>query len=209
MSLLVAPFPQPGPGLTQAYNDLEFAQHGTDKQRQALGDLNRLPRPWIPESLSRSLRRELWEWLEDVVPWINEHHTWQIGAAIPVCWDRHPHLVLELATLTDLRYRATRSFTGDALEDWHRYCLPAFLDRMASRLHGSCDTKHTTWPGRPRHARFESERPSRTGRLAADVSTWSPVGSSRRHSVSATPLDIGDVSGHRVNFTTGEVLDDQ
>lgn len=157
MTLLVRPFPQPGPGLTQAYHDLELAQHGTDQQQQALGDLGSLPRPWVPDTLSRSLRRELWVWLDEVVPWLNEHYTWEIGTGVPVCWDRHPHLVLELATVTDLRHRAARSLTGDALEDWHRYCLPAFLDRMTSRLRSSCENKHASWPGRPRQTRFDSD----------------------------------------------------
>ncbi|OLT43914.1 hypothetical protein BJF86_13215 [Serinicoccus sp. CNJ-927] len=206
MSLLAAPFPQPGPGLAQAYRDLDIAQHGTPKQRAALGDVNRLPRPWVPDNLSRSLRRELWDWLDDVVPWINEHHTWQIGAAIPICWDRHPHLVLELTTVTDLRYRAARSLTGDALEDWHRYCLPAFLDRMTYRLHGSCDTKHTTWPGRPRHARFETEREHRWTRLRADLDTWGAGAPARPTSTFAGQPTTRP---YRVDPDTGEIVDDE
>ncbi|WP_298747083.1 hypothetical protein [uncultured Serinicoccus sp.] len=205
MSLLVYPFPQPGPGLTQAYRDLDIAQHGTDQQRQVLGDLDRLPRPWVPDTLSRSLRRELWDWLADVVPWMNEHHTWQIGTAIPACWDRHPHLVLELTTVTDLRYRAARSLTGDALEDWHRYCLPAFLDRM-SRLRGSCDTKHTNWPGRPRHARFAAEEPQRAARAAADLSSWAAQGTGGPDS-EVSARDATGASLRLVDLATGEILD--
>ena len=202
MSLLVCPFPQPGPGLTRAYRDLDIAQHGTDKQRTALGDLDWLPRPWVPDTLSRSLRRELWDWLADVVPWINEHHTWQIGAAIPVCWDRHPHLVLELTTVTDLRYRAARSLTGDALEDWHRIYLPAFLDRLAQRLGSSCDTKHTTWPGRPRHARYAAEQPQRAARVAADLSAVQADAAG-----GGGVDDIAGASLRLVDLTTGEIVD--
>lgn len=219
MTLLVSPFPEPGRGLKEAYRDLELAQQGTEQHRQALGDLDRLPRPWVPDTLSRSLRRELWAWLEEVVPWLNEHYTWEIGTAVPVCWDRHPHLVLELATVTDLRYRAGRSLTGDGLEDWHRYCLPAFLDRMTSRLRSSCESsKHVSWPGRPRQARFETERAARADRSAADVARWMPAQHGHIHTdhqgLHADPQatdfknDDPTLDIYRVDPTTGEVLDD-
>lgn len=211
MSLLVRPFPEPGEGLKQAYRELEVAQHGTEAQQKALGDLNQLPRPWVPDTLNGGLRRELWAWLEQVVPWLNEHYTWEISTAVPVCWDRHPHLVLELATVADLRHRASRSLTGDALEDWHRYCLPTFLDRMRSRMRGNCETKHVAWPGRSRQARFEEERDARAGRARVDVRAWAAAD---QETAEVYPSDFADdqtmeLPVYRVDPVTGEVCDDR
>lgn len=210
---LVTPFPQPGRGLRQAYRELEMAEHGTDDQRTELGDPADLPRPWLPETLTRAQRRELWDWLDAVVLWLNEHYTWESGAMIPSCWDRHPHLVLELATVADLRHRAGRALTGDAMEDWHRYCIPAFAERMRNRIRTSCDDRHSTWPGRTRKGRFDDEREARARRLRCDVEHWSGqdrTGADPRQDAAPPSflddptLDLGDL---RVDPDTGEVID--
>lgn len=104
---LAKPFPQPGRGLRHAYRELDLGLNGNAAQRQAIGDPNVLPRPWDPGSLHLpSLRRELWEWLEAVVDWVNTEHVWDPAQLVPACWPYHPHLVHEVAVRTDQRYKA-------------------------------------------------------------------------------------------------------
>jgi hypothetical protein len=67
---------------------------------------------------------------------------------IPVCWPQHPHLVHEIAVLADQRRRAGHALTSDALEEWHRYNLPAFTERMKSRLRNHCEDGHQPWPAK-------------------------------------------------------------
>jgi len=80
---------------------------------------------------------------------------------IPVCWPQHPHLVHEIAVLADQRRRAGLAKTSDALEEWHRYCLPSFTDRVRARLRSHCDDGHTPWPARPRHNEHTSQAQTR------------------------------------------------
>ena len=144
---LVQPFPQPGRLVEHAYRELAIAANGTPEQKRALGDPRRLPRPWDPPTCTHpDLRLELWVWLDDVVTWINHEYVWDTASYIPACWPEHPHLVHDLAVLADQRRRAGLAHTSDALEDWHRYALPAFLDRMTSRLKSHCENGHQPWP---------------------------------------------------------------
>jgi hypothetical protein len=45
------------------------------------------------------------------------------------------------------------------LEDWHRYALPAFFDRMGAGLGGApCQPgDHKKWPGAARYTDYESD----------------------------------------------------
>ena len=43
------------------------------------------------------------------------------------------------------------------LENWHRYVLPGFIDRMRQRLKQSCDDEHQPWPARSHYTRHTSE----------------------------------------------------
>jgi hypothetical protein len=36
------------------------------------------------------------------------------------------------------------ALTGDALEEWHRYSLPSFIERMTCRLRSHCEDGHQT-----------------------------------------------------------------
>ena len=46
------------------------------------------------------------------------------------------------------------ALTSDALEEWHRYALPAFTDRMRQRVKAHCEVGgHSEWPGQGRHTR--------------------------------------------------------
>ena len=135
-----------------AYADLWLAGAVRDKgQAQTVGAADDLPRPWDPATChDPQLRREVWQWLDRVVDWINTEYAWDVGSLIPECWYLHPHLVHELGVVADQRRRAGLAYTSDALEDWQRYCLPSFLDRMRNRIRSSCVDRHKPHPGRPR-----------------------------------------------------------
>ncbi|MCM3556669.1 hypothetical protein M3697_16405 [Janibacter melonis] len=186
---LILPFPTPGKGLQLAYRELHLAQYGTDEQKEALGDITTLPRPWAPETVTQPrLRHELWTWLEGVVTWLNHEYTWDVAGIVPTCWPKHPHLVHEIAVLADQRRRARLALTSDALEEWHRYVLPAFVDRMKLRLRSHCEDRHQDWPGRARHTRHagKDERTSRERLYLRDEATlrqdaqWQPPEPERR-----------------------------
>ena len=130
---LVWTFPTPNtPLLAVAYRDLYLAAEGTAQQKEMLGDPALLPRPWDPATCQDPLlRQEVWDWLEEFVVWFNREYVWDPNAGmIPSCWPQHPHLVHEIAVLADQRRRAGIATTSDLLEDWHRYAVPAFIDRM-------------------------------------------------------------------------------
>ncbi|MCR6490883.1 hypothetical protein [Cellulomonas sp. P24] len=129
------------------------------EQQNALGDPRLLARPWDPATcVDPQLRAEIWRWLEQVVTWLNHEYVWDADAMIPSCWPSHPHLVHELAVLADLRRRAGLGLTADGLEEWHRYALPAFADRMRQRMSQHCqEAGHQAWPAKSRHARHTAE----------------------------------------------------
>lgn len=140
---MVRPIPRPGPRLQLAYRELDIAANGNDDQRRALHPVSDLPRPWSPATCkSAALRAELWEWLDAVVMWLNRELAFDTIDLIPACWPQHAHLVHELAVLADLRRRADLALTSDSLEEWHRYALPAFLERMRHRIAEHCNDHH-------------------------------------------------------------------
>jgi hypothetical protein len=206
--VMVNPFPQPGRRLEQAYRELTIAVDGTKEQKKALGNPWLLPRPWEPDTLTHApLRRELWDWLEDVVTWLNLEYVWDVGAVIPACWPNHPHLVRELAVLADQRRRAARAFGSDTLEEWHRYALPAFLERMRARIKNHCEDGHQHWPAKGRYARHTgpAARQERQRTFTLDAAT-------SRHEVQppapqGTAPRLHVVDGVQVDPVTGEVLD--
>ena len=76
------------------------------------------------------------------------------------------------AVLADLRRRAGAAATSDGMEEWHRYALPAFLDRMNRRSNSSsCGEKHQDWPARGPYTRHISDgsRTARAEHFTADV----------------------------------------
>ena len=68
----------------------------------------------------------------------------------------------EIAVLADQRSRAGHAFTSDALEEWHGYSLPAFTERMKSRLRNQREDGHQPWPAKGRHTRYTAEINRRT-----------------------------------------------
>lgn len=204
---MVQEFPQPGRLLQHAYRELDLALNGTDEQRAALGDLRVLPRPWDPDSLKgAALRRELWDWLEAFTVWLNTEHTWDVAGVVPQCWPQHPHLVRELAVLADQRRRATLALGSDALEDWHRYGLPSFTERMRQRLKGHCDDGHQPWPAKGRHSRHVTSTAE-----AQRCSIFEHDAAMGRRATADGPVDgrphLRVLDGQTVDLRTGEIVD--
>jgi hypothetical protein len=203
---LVAPFPAPGRAIGQAYRELLIAATGTDAQKNALGDPGRLPRPWDPATCPQpELRRELWQWLDAVVTWLNTDYVWDVAAVIPACWPQHPHLVHELAVLADQRRRTGLSLASDALEEWHRYTLPAFHERMRSRIRDHCEDGHQPWPANGRRTRHTSQTAtaSREGAYRGDLAAVTHTAGRTSPTARLTIVDDGAV----VDPETGELLD--
>ena len=200
-ALIVQPFPEVGPLMRVAYRELHLAVNGPDQHARILGDIARLPRPWDPTTCRQAdLRSEVWEWLDAVVEWLNHEHAWDATTMIPPCWPRHPHLVHELAVVADQRRHAGASPTSDALDDWHRATLPAFLERMRARLKNHCDDGHQPWPGKGRHARHTD-----------------PDSRAERADLFRGDVDAAAAGGHRgaapqrlsvVDLETGEIRDE-
>ena len=113
---IIRAFPEGGALIRLAYRELNIAANGTKEQKGAIGDPRLLPRPWDPPTCRNTeLREQVWDWLEDVVTWLNCEYVWDVGAVIPGCWPQHPHLVHEIAVLADQRRRAGTALTSDAL----------------------------------------------------------------------------------------------
>lgn len=201
---LVQPFPRPGRLVEHAYWELQIAATGTPDQIKALGDLRRLPRPWDPPTCTHpDLRLEVWVWLDEVVTWLNHEYVWDTDDYIPTCWNEHPHLVHDIAVLADQRRRAGMANTSDALEDWHRYALPAFHDRTRQRLKSHCEDGHQPWPSTGRHARHTSDPHHR--RRARAYRTDTEVEQEADVSHASEPL-LSLVEGELIDPTTGEII---
>lgn len=219
---MISAFPRSGRRVEHAYAELDLAADGgTLQQRNALGDPRLLARPWDPATcVDPQLRAEIWQWLEQVVTWLNHEYVWEADVMIPSCWPRHPHLVHELAVVADLRRRAGLALTADVLEEWHRYALPAFIDRMRQRVHQHCqDGGHQPWPGLGRHTRHVADEASNvraeTYRSDVDELTTPSGGSGGgafgeirvREPVTTPHPDLHLVDGRRVSSDTGALLD--
>ncbi|HEY9564354.1 MAG TPA: hypothetical protein VIR30_11340 [Nocardioides sp.] len=205
-ALMVFPFPVPGGHVRLAYRELHIAINGTEEEKKALGNHALLSRPWEPATcLDPELRHDLWDWLDDVVIWLNREYTWDVSGLIPSCWPLHPHLVHEIAVLADQRRRAGLAMTSDALEEWHRYCLPAFTDRMRNRLRTHCDDEHKSWPAKPRHSEHlaDASRQRRENTFAHDIDAL-PVNRRAHEQPPAGPPRLG-----LVDLDTGEIHDDE
>jgi hypothetical protein len=202
---LALPFPLPdGPELSAAYKDLYLAAEGDDETKERIGDPALLPRPWDPPTCrKRQLRQELWEWLDDVVTWFNTEYVWDPTAGmIPPCWPQHPHLVHEIAVLADQRRRAGIDTSSNGLEEWHRYAVPAFLDRLKERTGHHCDEHHQSWPARSRYARHISESAATERRQVLH-----PDGGAARQDPHARQRQwrLEDESGNTIDPATGEI----
>ena len=163
--LMVRPFPEPAHALRAAMEQLQFASTNPPESEEDLRRLATLPRPWDPGTCTGRLRSELWRWLDQVASWLNEQHLWNLAApGIPECWPAHPHLTHDLAVVACARYYTTFAVNPGALEDWHRSCLPMFLDRLNDRVGDGCQPgKHMPRPRNERDHRHTDQR-TRRGR---------------------------------------------
>ena len=95
--------------------------------------------------------------------------------------------------------------TSDALEEWHRYCLPAFADRMRNRLRTHCDDEHKSWPAKPRHNEHlgEVSTQRRENAFAHDVDA---LPANRR--AYEQPEPTGRPRLVEVDLDTGEIKED-
>jgi hypothetical protein len=152
---IAAPFPMPPPQVAGLLDELRLAAERPPESKEELRWLAEMPRPWDPPSSPPSMQESLWRWLDEVAAWINEEHTWRVDRLVPMCWKQHPHIAHELATVACLRVNAMYAVTPDALEDWYKYTLPPFLDRIAQRIgSGGCPpARHQPCPGAARHER--------------------------------------------------------
>lgn len=169
---IIRPFPLPATErLRDAYHQLVVLENGNPGQQAALGDPEHLPRPWDPATLTDpDLLAETWAWLEACVDWFNHEYVWDLNHGyIPACWPQHPHLVHEIGTLMDLRRRAGRAATSQELEEWHRYAVPTFLERLKQRTRDSCDNGHQPWPGNAKHTKYGNTRDDRERRYHRDI----------------------------------------
>lgn len=168
---LLDPFPAPGPLLDFAFFQIHVAATGSPAERRAVGDPETLPRPWRPETCTNPrLRRALWDWLDHVATWINSQYTWDTTDLIPACWPQHPHLIRELAVIADQHRRAAAALDSTPLEEWHRYTLPMFIDRIRGRCRQHCDSGHKPTPGAGRQRRHQtSDAPAREHAYQRDL----------------------------------------
>ncbi|SFP63356.1 hypothetical protein SAMN05660464_3777 [Geodermatophilus dictyosporus] len=189
MTELVVPFPAPPRSVRTA---LEHLRQAEDAGLEPAG-LPLLDRPWDPAGCAPHLRAQLWPWLDDVAGWLNATYAWQTTHSIPACWAAHPHLVAELAVLACLRLVAGEAATPHALEEWHRYALPAFHTRMAERLGIGCPPgRHLDWPARSWAAAYDSAEAAQARRDLFDGDTGrgrsaAGTGPSARHPRAVTP----------------------
>lgn len=149
-------FPMPPPIIQGMLRELQVAAQHPPESTEELRQLEEMPRPWDPPTCPSETQRYLWRWLDQVALWINDEHTWRLDRIIPICWKEHPHIAHELATVACLRVNASYAYVPDPLEDWHKYTLPMFLDRIAQRAgNGGCPPdRHQPSPGEQRHARL-------------------------------------------------------
>ncbi len=198
-ALAVLPFPIPGPNLRHLYRHHTTTENGTEaEQKKAFG--RRIDdRPWDPATLSNpSYRLEMWHWLDDVVRWFNHEYGWDTCQIIPDCWPEHPHLIHEIATLADDRYRAAQAHNGGPLENWHRVTVPWFLDRMRKSINSHCEEHHQAWPARARYARQVTQESFNQRWLRANEDIQA-VGV-----LSGRPwIELGN--GDKLNLITGEI----
>lgn len=156
--LIAAPFPTPPGVVASLLDELRIAAASTDEPDEECRRVALLPRPWDPPSCLPEIRQGMYSWMDEVVAWINEEHTWRTDRVIPICWDLHPHVVHELATVACLRWEASFARTPAPLEEWHRFTLTAFLARVAERIGetGCPPGRHQPSPGAGRNGIYRA-----------------------------------------------------
>jgi hypothetical protein len=137
--VLIQPFPQPGRLVQLAYRELDLATSRKQDHLLPLRDLANVPRLWDLGHLRDAAAAKGGLVVVGGCRHLVESRV-RLGCCRchPFCWPQHPHVVHEIAVLADQRHRAGRAPTGEALEEWHRYSLPDFTERMRTRLRNHC-----------------------------------------------------------------------
>lgn len=174
--MITKAMPVPPPGAVLACRDIAVAAKGAGKGGGkgdvATGRLEKLPRPWIPASCrDQQLRRQMWEWCDQIAGWLNEQYAWRPDQVIPACWPLHPHIAQELPVLAICLWAAQSAGSAEPLSVWQRETFPRFCERMAGRLGtGGCrDGRHDGWPAQPRATAYYSREPVARRKAAIDA----------------------------------------
>lgn len=180
--MICLPFPEPSPALQEVLSAHTVIRSGDQDAIADLGDITDLPRPWLPATCTDELRAALWKWCDDVVSWLNREYAWRPTSMVPACWPRHPHIAGEVAVLACLRHSAGQGHSPDQMEEWHRYTLPMFLDRVSSRLgRSTCDSgTHQDWPAAARYDAHLQGESTREALFATDTHPPTPLRSARQ-----------------------------
>ncbi|MBB1510639.1 hypothetical protein [Tessaracoccus sp. MC1756] len=148
MNNALMPFPLPTEAMQLALVDLALLGRGGEGAANILATGEVLPRIWDLTTVSDPvLLRETGAWLQSCVVWLNSQHAWFSSDLTPQCWEQHPSLVHQLGSLAASRYLAGESTDPAAMEEWHRYALPSYLERTREQRRG-CEAKHQPWPAR-------------------------------------------------------------
>ena len=203
---LVWRFPMPDSKLIDnAYWDVDRSENGTDTEKRLLGDHNQLPKPWdVATCIEPDLRRDVWDWYDRVVTWFNHEYVWDPAAGmVPPCWPLHPHLIHEIGVIADQRRRIEMATNANALEEWHRYSIPAFLERLQKRAKQHCDEHHQPWPARTRFAHHLATDQANPRAAAFETDVNSLLGANDEPD--RPKLMLVDENGNLVDPETGQV----
>jgi hypothetical protein len=93
--------------------------------------------------------------------------------------------------------------TGNALEEWHRYVVPALLERIQRRVKQHCDDHHQAWPARARFARHSAhtQMQARFDAFNSDLGSALTAGNGPKH----PSLMLVDENGEALDAQTGQV----
>ncbi|MBB1511107.1 hypothetical protein H5399_00575 [Tessaracoccus sp. MC1627] len=153
MSHHLKPFPDLTERMLAALYALAAFARGGGAAEEILASGEILPRIWDLTTIADpDLSWDTWNWLDSFVVWLNSQHAWYSADHTPACWPEHPPLIRELGTLAFLRFQAGEATGPMPMEEWHRYALPAYLDRTRDQRR-ACEEKHQPWPGRAAHTR--------------------------------------------------------
>ena len=195
------------PKLAAAYDDLYLATSGDEKTKRRIGNPANLPRPWDPPTC-RSLN-----YAASYGSGSNKSSTGSTpstsgtspgGAMIPPCWPQHPHLVHEIAVVADQRRRASIDTSSNSLEEWHRYTIPAFTERLKFRTRTLCE--EDTSPGPDDPATRDTPATTRPGN--ANVCYDTDIAGLADLPARRPRLRIVDDDGNQIDAATGEVIPD-
>lgn len=149
-------FPLPTGRMQLAFAELAVLGRGREGAALILATGEDLPRPWDLTTIADpTLLAETWAWLSAFVTWLNTQHAWFSSDLTPPCWKQHPSLIHQLATLAVSRYFAGEGIDVAAMEEWHRFALPTYLERTRDQRH-SCEEKHVPWPARAACSRAQA-----------------------------------------------------